>query len=38
VVMKKNGDIVISGNNVRIKGSGDVTIKGEKVGQKLIHY
>jgi len=33
MVMKKNGDIVISGKNVRIKGSGDVTIKGKKVAK-----
>jgi type VI secretion system secreted protein VgrG len=31
IVMKKNGDITISGKNINIKGSGNVTIKGSKV-------
>ena len=31
MIMKKNGDIFIAGKNVRIKGAGDVTIKGKKV-------
>jgi type VI secretion system secreted protein VgrG len=31
IVMKKNGDITISGKNINIKGSGNVVIKGSKV-------
>ncbi len=31
IVMKKNGDITISGANINIKGSGDVVIKGTSV-------
>lgn len=31
IVMKKNGDITISGANINVKGSGKVVIKGSKV-------
>lgn len=31
IVMKKNGDITISGNNINVKGSGNVVLKGSKV-------
>lgn len=31
IVMKKNGDIVISGANLNIKGSGNVIVKGSKI-------
>ncbi|WP_444993952.1 type VI secretion system Vgr family protein [Aliikangiella sp. IMCC44359] len=31
IVMKKNGDITISGKKINIKGSGNITIKGSKV-------
>jgi type VI secretion system secreted protein VgrG len=31
LVMKKNGDITISGGTISIKGSGDVTIKGSSI-------
>jgi type VI secretion system secreted protein VgrG len=31
IILKKNGDIIISGNKIQIKGSGDVAIKGSKV-------
>jgi hypothetical protein len=31
--MKKNGDIVIEGKQITIKGSGDVIIKGQKILQ-----
>jgi type VI secretion system secreted protein VgrG len=31
--MKKNGDITISGKAINIKGSGDVTVKGQKILQ-----
>ncbi|PKM46535.1 MAG: type VI secretion system tip protein VgrG [Gammaproteobacteria bacterium HGW-Gammaproteobacteria-1] len=31
IVMKSNGDITMSGNNINIKGSGNVIIKGSKV-------
>jgi len=31
MVMKKNGDIFIAGKNIRIKGSGSVTLKGTKI-------
>lgn len=31
IVMKKNGDITISGKNINVKGSGNVVIKGSKV-------
>ena len=31
LVMKKNGDITISGNNINVKGSGNVVLKGSKV-------
>ena len=31
IVMSSNGDITISGNNINIKGSGNVVIKGSKV-------
>lgn len=31
IVMKKNGDITISGKTINVKGSGDVVIKGSKV-------
>lgn len=31
IVMKKNGDITISGANVNVKGSGNVVIKGSKI-------
>lgn len=31
IVMKKNGDITISGKNINIKGSGNVVLKGSKV-------
>ena len=31
ILMKKNGDITIKGNNINIKGSGNVVIKGSKV-------
>jgi len=31
ILMKKNGDITISGKKINIKGSGDVTIKGSKI-------
>lgn len=33
IVMKKNGDITISGKNINIKGSGNVVIKGSKISQ-----
>jgi type VI secretion system secreted protein VgrG len=33
IVLKKNGDITISGKKIQIKGSGDVVIKGSKVVQ-----
>jgi type VI secretion system secreted protein VgrG len=33
IVMKSNGDITLSGNNINIKGSGNVVIKGSKVTQ-----
>ena len=33
ISMKKNGDITISGKNIRIKGSGNVVIKGKKILQ-----
>lgn len=31
IVMKKNGDITISGKNINVKGSGNVVLKGSKV-------
>jgi type VI secretion system secreted protein VgrG len=31
IVMKSNGDITISGNNINVKGSGNVVLKGSKV-------
>lgn len=31
ITMKKNGDIVIKGNNIKIQGSGDVILKGAKI-------
>lgn len=31
IIMKKNGDITISGKNINIKGSGNVVVKGSKV-------
>jgi type VI secretion system secreted protein VgrG len=31
IVMKSNGDITISGNNINVKGSGTVALKGSKV-------
>lgn len=31
IVMKKNGDITISGANINVKGSGNVVIKGSKI-------
>lgn len=31
IVMKKNGDITISGNNINVKGSGNVVLKGSKI-------
>ncbi len=31
IVMKKNGDITISGKNINLKGSGNVVLKGSKV-------
>ena len=31
IVMKKNGDITLNGNKIKIEGSGDVIIKGSKV-------
>lgn len=31
IVMKKNGDITISGKNINLKGSGNIVIKGSKV-------
>ncbi len=33
VQMKKNGDITIKGNKIKIEGSGDVVIKGSKITQ-----
>jgi type VI secretion system secreted protein VgrG len=33
IILKKNGDIQISGNKINIKGSGDVQIKGSKIAQ-----
>jgi type VI secretion system secreted protein VgrG len=30
-VLKKNGDIVIKGGKINIKGSSDVVIKGSKI-------
>ncbi|TQV76392.1 type VI secretion system tip protein VgrG [Aliikangiella marina] len=33
IVMKKNGDITISGKNINVKGSGNVVLKGSKVTQ-----
>ncbi len=33
IVMKKNGDITISGKNINIKGSGNVVVKGSKIAQ-----
>lgn len=33
IVMKKNGDITISGANINIKGSGNVVIKGSKISE-----
>jgi len=33
IVMKKNGDITISGKNINIKGSGNITMKGTKITQ-----
>jgi type VI secretion system secreted protein VgrG len=32
IVMKSNGDITISGANINIKGSGNVVVKGNKIG------
>ncbi|MFL0799233.1 MAG: type VI secretion system tip protein VgrG [Agarilytica sp.] len=32
IVMKKNGDITISGKNINVKGSGNVVVKGSKIG------
>lgn len=31
IVMKKNGDITISGKNINVKGSGNVVVKGSKI-------
>ena len=31
IVMKKNGDITISGKNINVKGSGNVVLKGSKI-------
>ncbi|TQV85892.1 type VI secretion system Vgr family protein [Aliikangiella coralliicola] len=31
IVMKKNGDITISGKNINVKGSGNIVLKGSKV-------
>jgi type VI secretion system secreted protein VgrG len=31
LIMKKNGDITLSGGKINVKGSGDVTIKGSKI-------
>ena len=33
IVLKKNGDITIKGNNITVNGSGDVVIKGSKISQ-----
>jgi type VI secretion system secreted protein VgrG len=33
IVMKKNGDITISGNNINVKGDGKITMKGQKILQ-----
>ncbi len=33
IILKKNGDIQISGNKINVKGSGDVKIKGSKIAQ-----
>ncbi len=33
IILKKNGDIEISGNKINVKGSGDVKIKGSKIAQ-----
>ena len=33
ILLKKNGDIEVSGKKINIKGSGDVIIKGSKIGQ-----
>ena len=29
--MKKNGDILISGKKISVKGSGDIVMKGKKI-------
>jgi type VI secretion system secreted protein VgrG len=31
IVMKKNGEITISGKDINVKGSGNVVLKGSKV-------
>lgn len=31
IIMKKNGDIIIQGKNIQVKGSADVIVKGSKV-------
>jgi len=33
IIMKKNGDITIEGKNIKIKGSGDIVLKGNKITQ-----
>ncbi len=33
IVMKKNGDITIEGNNINVKGSGNIVMKGSKIAQ-----
>ena len=33
IILKKNGDIQISGNKINVKGSGDVKIKGSKIAE-----
>jgi len=33
ISMKSGGDILIKGTNVRVKGSGECTMKGSKIGE-----
>ena len=33
IIMKKNGDIMINGTKINVKGSGNVTIKGSKIAE-----